>query len=610
MKRAFKWLGLGVLGLVVAGGLLAAHTWYAKPLRIGWFYDRVFLKFLLEDPELLTRLRVLEGVGLRSHNARLTDASPAHTDRVYARVRDDLATLRSYDSSGFTGQDRLSYDILEHFLRTMADGERWRYHDYPVNSTFGVQSELPTLMAQSQQVNDATDAQHYVTRLEAFPAKFAQLVASLEARERRGVVPPHFAIVKTLEQMRGFIGTDPRDNVLYTSLRERLDGIPAERMTQTERTEWLAKAERNITDSVYPAYRTLIAQLEALEPRAQRDAGVWSLPDGAAYYQYLIELHTTTRYDAAELHRRGVAEVERIGAQMDRILREAGYTEGTLGERIQALSRSPAQLYPDTDAGRAQILADYQRMIDEINAGLDPLFGTQPRSGVEVRRMQAFAEKTAPGAYYQPAPLDGSQPGVFYANLYDVTETPKFGMRTLAYHEAVPGHHLQTAIAQELEGLPTFRRVVPYTAFSEGWALYAERLAAEAGYLDDPLDDLGRLQAEMFRAVRLVVDTGIHAQRWTLEQAVDYMMEHTGMPPGEVHTEVERYFVMPGQALAYKVGMMKILELRERAQTALGPEFDLRAFHDAVLTNGEMPLELLERVVDGYIARVKGGGAS
>lgn len=332
---------------------------------------------------------------------------------------------------------------------------------------------------------------------------------------------------------------------------------------------------------------------------------MWALPDGGRFYQYEIELNTTTTMTADEIHALGLSEVARITAEMDRLLQAAGYTEGTVGQRMHALAQSPAQHYPNSDEGRARILADYQAIIDEISGGLDRYFGTKPKAKVVVKRVPALAEKTAPAAYYVPPALDGSRPGTFFANLHDVGKTAKFAMRTTAYHEAVPGHHLQGSIAQELEGLPIFRTVIPFTAYGEGWALYAEQLAWEAGYEKDPLDDLGRLQAELFRSVRLVVDTGLHAKRWRREQAIDYMTSTTGMPEGDVVIEIERYMVQPGQALAYKIGMMKILQLRERARSALGSRFDLREFHDAVLRNGAIPLAILERVVDDYVARKK-----
>jgi uncharacterized protein (DUF885 family) len=269
---------------------------------------------------------------------------------------------------------------------------------------------------------------------------------------------------------------------------------------------------------------------------------------------------------------------------------------------MTALGEDERFLYPDTDEGRAAILADFQTLIDDISAGLDPVFDVRPRMGVKVERIPPFKEQGSPGAYYNPPALDGSRPGIFYMNLRNVKEVAKFGMRTLAYHEAIPGHHFQIAIAQELSGVPTFRRVTYQTAYVEGWALYAERLAKELDYLQDPYDDLGRLQAEMFRSVRLVVDTGLHAKRWTREQAIAYMQEKTGMPQTDVVAEIERYLVIPGQALAYKIGMLKLLELRARAQEQLGERFDIRQFHNLVLQNGSMPLSILERVVDGWIA--------
>jgi len=357
---------------------------------------------------------------------------------------------------------------------------------------------------------------------------------------------------------------------------------------------------------VIPAYQKLLVQMESLRAKATRNDGVWALPDGDKFYQYTVESQTTTTLKATDIYETGLSEVARIGADMDAILTATGFTKGSRAERMQTMAKSPSQVYADSDEGRVQILKDYQAIIDEITKGLDTYFITKPKALVEVKRVPVFTEKTAPGAYYSPPPLDGSRPGIFYANLRDLTEQPKFTMRTLAYHEAVPGHHMQISIAQELKGLPIFRTVVPFTAYAEGWALYAEQLAWEAGYQQEPLDNLGRLRDEMFRAVRLVVDTGIHAKKWTREQAIDYMMANTGMPEAEVVTEIERYFVMPGQALSYKVGMLKILELRERAKKTLGPKFNLREFHDEVLKNGSLPLTVLERVIDAWIAAKRG----
>ena len=608
MKRVFKWIGIIVLSLLLIAAALAAHTWTSKPLSINWFYTRVFAQFALDNPELLTRFRMLEQVGIRGHNAKLGNASPAETEKTFARLKSDYATLKSYDTSGYTGQDRLSFDILENFLGTQLRGEPFRYHNFPVNQLFGIQSELPNLMTNTQQVNDATDAEHYLARLGQFPRVMDQVIESVALRASKNIIPPKFVIEKVSEQIKTFVATSAADNALTVALKTKLAKLPADKMDQATRDGFVKRAEESVATNVIPAYKKLGSYIETLRAKALRNDGAWSLPDGDKYYQHQIELMTTTTMPAEELHQLGVAEVTRIGAEMDRILDDEGYKQPTRAARLAALSTSPSQIYPDSDESRTQVLKDYTAIIAEISAGLDPYFGIKPKAKVVVERVPALSEKTSAFAYYNGPAFDGSKPGVFYINLRKVDEIAKFGMHTLAYHEAVPGHHLQIAIAQELKGLPIFRSVVPYTAYAEGWALYAERLAWEAGFEKNPLDNLGRLQAEIFRAVRLVVDTGIHAKRWTREQAIEYMLANTGMPEAEVVAEIERYYVMPGQALAYKVGMIKILALREKAKQSLGPKFNLRDFHDAVLKNGAMPLEVLERVVDEYIAAKKGGG--
>jgi uncharacterized protein (DUF885 family) len=607
MHHLLRRLALALVVLVAVAAALALHTWYFRPLSIDWFYARSYWQTLLDSPETLTQLRLLEPYGIRAHNARLDDASEAHQDAVYARLRRNFAQLQGYDRARYSGQDRLSYDILHYQWTMQLRGERWRYHNHPISSYFGMQAALPDFLTQQHQINDAEDARHYIARLDGFRRKFEQTLEAVRLREQRGIVPPKFAVDKSLAQMREFVAAAPKDNVLVTVLAGKLDKLPPGTVDAATRAQLLAQAERAVADSVLPSYRAAIALFERLQAKATRDDGVWALPDGDAYYQYEIERNTTATLTADEIHRLGLQEVERIGREMDAILRAAGYTRGTLAERMRQLAASPGQQYADSDAGRAQILRDYQAIIDEMSAALPRAFATLPKAPVQVKRVEPFAENVAPSAYYQSASLDGTRPGVFFANLRDVKETPRFGMRTLAYHEGVPGHHLQGSIAQELQGLPLFRTLGSFTAYDEGWALYAERLAWELGFQSEPLSNLGRLRDEMLRAVRLVVDTGIHAKRWTREQAIDYMIAHTGMQQGETEGEIERYFLDPGQALAYKVGMLKILALREKARTALGARFDLREFHDVVLKNGALPLTVLEQVVGDYIARKQGG---
>ena len=605
LRRTLKWSAVALIGLMAIGVALAAHTWYARPLSIDWFYTRVFLRFALDNPELLTQIRLLEPFGIHGHNARLEDGSIAHQNERLARLKADYATLHRYDASRYTGQDRLSYEIFDYYVGMAVRGEPWRFHDYPVNQLFGIQSELPNLMTQVQQVADAADADDYIARLGEFPRRLGQAIDGLEFREKRGIVPPEFVVEKVIAQIDTFLGADAAHHPITVAFEEKLGRIAAGKIESSKRSELTQRVARAVETSVMPAYAKLRAYLQALRPKATRNDGVWALPDGDRYYQYQIELNTTTTMTADEIHALGLAEVARITAEMNRILEAAGHAGGSVGERMRELARSPAQLYADSEQGRAQILADYQTIIDEVSAGLDPYFATKPKARVVVKPVPTLTQKTAPGAYYIGPALDGSRPGIFFANLYDVGKTPKFGMRTLAYHEAVPGHHLQNSIAQEIKDVPIFRRLVPFTAYLEGWALYAERLAFEAGYENNPLDNLGRLQAELFRSVRLVVDTGLHSKRWTRERAIDYMVATTGMTEAESVIEIERYLVQPGQALAYKVGMMKILELRTRTKDALGSKFDVRDFHDQVLTNGAMPLQILERVVDDYIARKK-----
>jgi uncharacterized protein (DUF885 family) len=391
-----------------------------------------------------------------------------------------------------------------------------------------------------------------------------------------------------------------RENILYTNLRDKLAKLGS--VPPAERAKLLADAQAAIEHNVYPAYRRLIDFFADLQPRVTEDYGVWKLPDGNGYYDHLIRSHTTTSLDAEQVHNIGLSEVARIEKELDSVLKSLGLPQGTVAERITQLNANPKLQYSNDDAGRAACISDYQRYIDEIVRGLGQDFASPPPLNFKVRRVPQFKETTAPGGYADTGSLDGSRPGVFYVNLRDMREIWKYQMRTLAYHEAVPGHQLQGVIAQRLRDVPTFRKVLPFSAYDEGWAVYAERLGWEMGFESDPLDNLGRLQSEMFRAVRLVVDTGIHRKHWTREQAIAYMREKTGLADSEVVSEVERYFVMPGQALAYKIGMLKILELRARAQAQLGAKFDIRQFHAVVLGSGSLPLSILEKQVDAWIA--------
>jgi uncharacterized protein (DUF885 family) len=408
-----------------------------------------------------------------------------------------------------------------------------------------------------------------------------------------------------LAEMRAFAGKPAIDNPLYTNFAAKLDKLSE--LSPADKQALLARCAQAIDSGVVPAYRQLIVFFESQLIRATSDDGAWKLPDGDAYYAWRLRNATTTRMTPQQVHDLGLTEVARIEAQMKAILSaQAALQPGeTPGQAVARLAKDSRFLYPDSEAGRQAALADFRKMQDEQLARSRALFGLLPQAAIDVERVPEFKEKTSPGAYYEPPAIDGTRPGVFYANLRDTTELPKFGMRTLAVHEGVPGHHFQISIAQQQQGVPTFRTVLPFTAYQEGWALYAEWLAVEMGlYRDDAFGDLGRLRDEMLRAVRLVVDTGIHAQRWPRERAIAYMVDKTGFAEAAVVSEVERYIVDPGQACAYKVGMLRIRAARERAQQALGPRFDaaaLKDFHDVVLGGGALPLDVLDEQVDAWI---------
>jgi len=605
IKKILKWTGVVVLVVVITGGSFVAHEWYAdKPFMFRAYLDRQMLKIAFEDPEMLTSLGFLESMGINGHNAHLDDVHPDRTDEFFADLQAFGEGLHQYDDEDLDADQRLTKEVVLYLTNLIADAEPFRYHTYPANQMAGIQSAFPSFMDSSHQVHSVEDAENYLSRMAELPRKHEQYLLGLKIRENKEIIPPRFVVDRVLEQMRDFVATPADENILYTSLADKL--AEAEDVDEEQAADILQQVETSITENIYPAYKSFIYYFSELEAKAGDEHGYWHLPNGAAAYKLALRLFTTTDYTADEIHEIGIAEVARIQAEMMEIFAAEG-VDVSLGYTLamEEYSSRPEFYYEDSDEGRAQILEDYQKILDEFDAGLDDAFNIRPEAGMEVVRIPQFKEKTSPGAYYEQPAIDGSRPGRFYANLYDIKATPKFGMRTLAVHEGIPGHHFQVAIAMELEGMPLIRRFGPFVAYVEGWALYAERVAWELGLMPTPADNIGRLAAELFRAVRLVVDTGIHHQRWTREEAISYMTANTGMAESDVVSEIERYIVMPGQATGYKVGMMKILELRQRSMDALGDKFDLRDFHDVVLKNGAVPLDILERIVDEYIEETK-----
>ncbi|NVJ60670.1 MAG: DUF885 domain-containing protein [Gammaproteobacteria bacterium] len=598
IKKIILWFVSILLFLIALG---SAFIWYNltfKPLTINMFFNRVIYEAVKDSPETLTSLHVLENIGIKGHQSKLDDASPDNTDELFEKVREYREMLLSYED--LDENETLSRDIMLYLMDYAIEFEPYRYYNYPVNQLFGAQSNFPSFMDAQHQVHSVRDAEDYIARLHEVKRKFSQIEEGLKIREQNKIIPPQFVIDRVLKEMKEFVGKPAEENILYTSLSEKLDKteIDAE-----EKQRLLNETKLAIESSVHDAYDGFIQYFESLGDKATSEDGFWKLPEGDTAYRMALKLFTTTDYTPDYIHNLGLSEVDRIQQEILTILASEGFdTSEGFTAAMEVLASDERFYYPDTDEGRQQILKDYQKIIDEINQGLDQAFRVRPKAGVIVKRIPEFKEQTSPGAYYQQPALDGSRPGTFFANLYDIKATPKYGMRTLAYHEAVPGHHFQIAIQQELEDVPMFRKFAPFTAYVEGWALYSEQVAWELGFQENPYDNIGRLQAELFRAVRLVVDTGIHAKRWTREEAIDYMLKNTGMAKSDVVAEIERYIVMPGQATAYKVGMIKILELRKKAKEALGDKFDLRDFHDVVLKNGAVPLDILERIIDKYIA--------
>jgi uncharacterized protein (DUF885 family) len=604
MKRALKVLGWAALALLLVGGYAGYRVVWGHPFTINQLANRQAAFFLMRNPELFTSIGIADGTIADRHSGKLAEVGIAKRDSDYAFAERSLEELREFDRSKLDAQDQITYDILEDFYGSQAAFKPFDWLSseglYPISPMFGTQVSLVSFMQTQHVVKNAKTARNYVARLRAMGGKLDAVTAEMQRQSDAGVVLPPALLEKSLAVIDDTIKSVPAQNALVTTFVERMG--KAEGLDDPGREDLRAQAVAAVTESVYPAFQRMRTALLEQQPKAQRTAaGVGRLADGAAYYQAMLKQFTTTDYTPEQVHALGLAEVARIEAEMNALLASQGLTEGTVAERVAALNVDPRFLVPNDAAGREQLLARYREILDEVAARMPEYFRTIPVGKLEVERVPVAAEKGSAGAYYSPAALDGSRPGTFFVNLRDVHEIPTWTMKTLAYHEGIPGHHFQIATAQGLEGLPLLRQQPIYTAYVEGWALYAERLMAEIGmYANDPYGDLGRLQAEIYRAVRLVVDTGLHAKSWTREQAIAYMVGTTGLGESEVISEIERYMALPGQACAYKVGQLKILELRDKARAVLGPKFDLKAFHTVVLENGAVPLTVLEQLVDAW----------
>jgi uncharacterized protein (DUF885 family) len=617
-----KQLGL-VAAFVATLGLGACNQEAAKAKKaqaasaeLTAVLDELSTALLREGPESATSLAVSEAQAGGPFQNRLSDLSRAALERQAGMTKEFAARLNQIDASALTGQEKLSYEIVSTTLRYADDGNRFGYGNsgivgaptpYVVNQLAGAYASVPDFLASQHPLKTPADVTAYLQRLEAFTTQLDQETARIGEDAAKGVIPPRFVLERTLELLRPIAATPAPATTLVKALEGKLGGVDG--MSPVEKADAVRKAIALVRDGVQPAQRRQIDALALLGPKSVSDAGVWRLPDGEVYYKAALQAWTTTDMTPDEIHQMGLDLNKSISAEMDALLKSLGKTEGTVAERVQALSKEKAQLYPNTAAGRDQMLKDLNQQMAIVAAKLPDYFGALPKASVEVKRVPPEIEQGSPGGYYQPPALDGSRPGAYYINLRNTAEWPRFTLPTLTYHEASPGHHFQIAVSQEAAGLPFIRSALLwFSGYGEGWAVYAEQLADEMGmYSSDPAGRLGYLQSLAFRAARLVVDTGMHHKKWTREQAIDYMVSVTGDQPSAVATEVERYAVWPGQACAYMPGRVIIHRLRENAKTELGERFDLKAFHDQVLTFGPMPLSTLEGHIEAWVAAQKKG---
>jgi len=549
-------------------------------------------------------------------DANLNDRSFEADAARRAKMEALLADLKASDETALDHRRKLVRDIaITQLDSALAPSRMVKYGEvfgvygswfspYAVMQNSGPTVDVANLLQAQQRVTTTAEAEAYLARLAAYGPMIDGVAEKMREDAGLGATPPDFIIQKSQNVLSEFMKPSAAANGLAASFEKKLAdaSVPGA-------DAFAARAVEIVEKQIYPANARLSAYLGELKAGATHDAGIWRLPQGEELYQAMIRQMTDTDLPADEIHRIGLAEVARITAAMDAILKSEGYATGSVGERMSELGKEERFYYPNTDEGRAQILADIKKQLDAVNAVAPQWFGTLPKYAVEVRRVPEFSEASAPGGYYDSPALDGSRPGIYWINLRDTAIWPKFAVPTLTYHESVPGHHLQNAIALGQDA-PLLLSVLYSNAYGEGWALYCEALAKEMGLYDgDPYGDLGRLQDELHRAIRLVVDTGMHAKRWSREEAIDYMAKTEGAEPSEAESEIERYVVWPGQALGYKIGMLRIEALRKKAEAALGERFDIRAFHDEILRDGAVPLPVLESKIDAYIEAARRGGA-
>ncbi|MGI2173221.1 DUF885 domain-containing protein [Shewanella ulleungensis] len=563
-------------------------------------FEDIFMENVMSSPVNQTYL------GIKKDYDKWNDLSEAAADADLERAKKQLAQLNALDVKQLDEQTSLSFELLHARLEQAIADDKWRYHTYPMNQMYGVHSMVAAILINQHQITDESDAKAYISRLNATETLLAQLETALELRAQKQIIAPKFVFAYVMADSKNIISGVPftdtgKDNALWADANRKIGKL---NISDDKKQALLAEVKQALLTKVKPAYEQLISYTKTLEARADDRDGAWKLPNGEAFFNNALARTTTTNMTANEIHDLGLSEVKRIHDEMRVIMKKVNYS-GTLPEFFTFMRDDKQFYYPDTKAGQQAYLTEAKALIDNMESRLDEVFKVKPKAALLVKQVESFREKSAGKAFYdQPAP-DGSRPGTYYANLYKMAAMPKYQMEALAYHEGIPGHHMQIAKAQELQGIPKFRKFNGYTAYVEGWGLYSEYFPKEMGLYADPYSDFGRLSMELWRACRLVVDTGIHTKKWTREQAIAYYVENTPNAESDAIKMVERHIVMPSQATAYKVGMLKILSLREQAKTQLGDKFDIREFHNVVLRNGPLPLDVLEEQVNKWVKQVK-----
>ena len=587
------------LGIIFTVGLVyLGNLFFFKPFSLDHYLAKELILEMLDSPESLTYLGIVDRFNwITNHQSKISITGLEDLKEDLIDSKEIKSILLSYSDDSLSEQQQITKKIAVFDVTNfIEEAEAFPFHNYPLNQIGGMHLNAVEFMTDIHPIRNLKEAEAYIERLNLFDDSFKASLEILNAQRKEGIFPPKFVFDHVIRQLGEFLNYEENENPLKEVFLRKIKDL---NLDAEASIDLISKLDDAIEDSVNPGFRLLFDFMNETKPEANRHHGVWSLPKGDEFYALRLRVYTTTNYSASEIHDIGLSEVKRISERMQQIASELGFgNKVNVGQLMNGLNEDSKFLYPDIPERKETVVEDYNSIVEETWKKSEAYFHKMPRSKVEVRAVPEYSEQNQAGGYYMSPALDGSRPGVFYANLYDIKQTPTYSMRALAFHEAIPGHHLQVALNLENENLTLYRRFGYGTsAFSEGWALYAERLALESGLADDPYDELGVLQSELFRAVRLVVDTGIHFKRWTREEAMAYMKRVTGMSDTEVSTEIERYIVWPGQACSYKVGMLKILELREKAKQEMGESFDIKDFHSAVLDQGQPPLFIVEDLV-------------